>query len=65
MVSQNVRGVCRAVAPCEPCHWGLRWGSVWGHETCEGCAEVGAAAPCEPCRWGGPSVELPVRPRNV
>ena len=25
---------------CGP-HWGLPWSSTWGHETCEGCAEMG------------------------
>ena len=43
MGPRTVRGVCRngAVAPCELSHWGLRWSSLWGHETCEGCAEMG------------------------
>ena len=27
-------------------HWGLRWSSLWGHEPCEGCAEVSM-------RWAG------------
>eukprot|EP00959_Pyramimonas_sp_CCMP1952_P203493 4255315-Pyramimonas_sp.AAC.1 len=26
---------------CGHIHWDLRWGSPWGHETCEGCAETG------------------------
>ena len=26
---------------CEHCHWGLRWSSLWGRETCEGCADMG------------------------
>ena len=25
---------------CEHPHWGLRWGSLWGHEACEGRAET-------------------------
>eukprot|EP00959_Pyramimonas_sp_CCMP1952_P068881 1437807-Pyramimonas_sp.AAC.1 len=41
-----------AAALCEPCHWGLRWRSMWGHDTCDGCAEMAAVVPCEPCHWG-------------
>eukprot|EP00959_Pyramimonas_sp_CCMP1952_P454492 9469996-Pyramimonas_sp.AAC.2 len=26
--------------PCEPCRWGLRWSFVWGHDPCEGCADM-------------------------
>eukprot|EP00959_Pyramimonas_sp_CCMP1952_P413665 8667626-Pyramimonas_sp.AAC.1 len=26
---------------CERRHWGLPWSSLWGHEACEGCAEMG------------------------
>ena len=26
---------------CDPPQWGLRRSSLWGHETCEGCAEIG------------------------
>eukprot|EP00959_Pyramimonas_sp_CCMP1952_P161693 3381208-Pyramimonas_sp.AAC.1 len=40
------------VAPCEPLHLNLRWGATWGHEPCEGRAEIGAVVPCEPCHWG-------------
>eukprot|EP00959_Pyramimonas_sp_CCMP1952_P364066 7624029-Pyramimonas_sp.AAC.1 len=36
-----VRGVCRASGARGPCHWGLRWRSLWGHGTREGCAEIG------------------------
>eukprot|EP00959_Pyramimonas_sp_CCMP1952_P308195 6450058-Pyramimonas_sp.AAC.1 len=25
---------------------------IWGHETCEGCADIGAVVPCDRCRWG-------------
>ena len=25
---------------CGPCHWGLQWSTLWGHETCEGCPEM-------------------------
>eukprot|EP00959_Pyramimonas_sp_CCMP1952_P232743 4864034-Pyramimonas_sp.AAC.1 len=25
----------------EPPSWGLRWIALWGHETCDGCAEMG------------------------
>ena len=27
---------------CERSHWGFRWSFLWGHETCEGCDEMGA-----------------------
>ena len=30
-----------AGTPCELRHWDLRWSSLWGHETCEGCADMG------------------------
>ena len=35
-------GVCQngPEYACGPCHWGLRWSSLWGYETCEGCAKV-------------------------
>eukprot|EP00959_Pyramimonas_sp_CCMP1952_P052340 1094203-Pyramimonas_sp.AAC.1 len=26
---------------CGLCHWGFRWSSLRGKETCEGCAETG------------------------
>eukprot|EP00959_Pyramimonas_sp_CCMP1952_P259558 5426996-Pyramimonas_sp.AAC.1 len=43
-----------AVVSCERSHWGLRWSSLVGHETCEGvwCAEMGAVVRCERSRWG-------------
>ena len=41
-----------AVPPCERCHWGLRWRSLWGHDPREGCAEMGAVPPCERSYWG-------------
>ena len=25
---------------CGPSPWGLRWSSPWGHEPCEGCADI-------------------------
>eukprot|EP00959_Pyramimonas_sp_CCMP1952_P166261 3474867-Pyramimonas_sp.AAC.2 len=25
---------------CEPCHWGIRWSSLWGHEACARCADM-------------------------
>ena len=42
MGPRHVRGVCQnwAGPPCGLCHWDLRWSSLWGHGTCEGCAEV-------------------------
>ena len=30
-------------------HWDLRWSSLWGHETSEGCAEMGVEDACG--RW--------------
>eukprot|EP00959_Pyramimonas_sp_CCMP1952_P231417 4837187-Pyramimonas_sp.AAC.1 len=33
---------------CEPCHWGLRWSSRWGHETCKWCAERGGGRHADP-----------------
>ena len=47
---------------CRICEHRLRWRSLWGHETCEGCAELGVR---DACGRRGPSVELPVGPRNV
>ena len=48
---------------CDHRHWGFLWGSLWDHEPCEGCAEMG--------RWGGmralprgPLVELLMGPRS-
>ena len=38
--------------PCERSHLGFRWGSLWGHEPCEGCAEMGAGPPCERSHLG-------------
>ena len=39
--TKRVRGVPKwGGAACGPCHWGLRWSSLWCHETCEGCAKV-------------------------
>eukprot|EP00959_Pyramimonas_sp_CCMP1952_P251965 5264681-Pyramimonas_sp.AAC.1 len=37
-----VRGVPKwvAVPACGPCHWGLRWSSLWGREPCEGYTKV-------------------------
>eukprot|EP00959_Pyramimonas_sp_CCMP1952_P248923 5203662-Pyramimonas_sp.AAC.1 len=46
-VGRNERG-----AACQFCHWGLRWSSLWGHETCQGCGDMGGADACEPCHWG-------------
>ena len=37
---------------CEHRRWGLRWSSLWGHETCEGCAELGAVGACERSHLG-------------
>eukprot|EP00959_Pyramimonas_sp_CCMP1952_P123766 2587549-Pyramimonas_sp.AAC.1 len=45
--------MCAEVGVADACgrwHWGLRWSPLRGHETCEGCAEVGGA--CGRRRWG-------------
>eukprot|EP00959_Pyramimonas_sp_CCMP1952_P378178 7921990-Pyramimonas_sp.AAC.1 len=34
---------------------------LWGHETCEGCTELGVGGAC----GRQPSAELPMGPRNV
>eukprot|EP00959_Pyramimonas_sp_CCMP1952_P258634 5406526-Pyramimonas_sp.AAC.1 len=41
MGPRNVSGVCQSGggAACEPCRWGRRWSSLWGHAACEGCAK--------------------------
>eukprot|EP00959_Pyramimonas_sp_CCMP1952_P406323 8515900-Pyramimonas_sp.AAC.1 len=36
-------------------HRDLRWSSRWGHETCEGCADMSVGDACG----------LPMGPRNV
>ena len=37
---------------CHTCEYRLRWSSLWGHEACEGCAEIGGADTCGHRRWG-------------
>ena len=42
---------------CGRQHWGLRWSSLWGHETCEGWAKVGVvtyAIPASGALGGAP-----------
>ena len=39
--AQGAFSVSAGPLRCEPCHWGLRQSSLWGHEACEGCAEKG------------------------
>eukprot|EP00959_Pyramimonas_sp_CCMP1952_P302350 6326346-Pyramimonas_sp.AAC.1 len=39
------------VVPYEPCRWGLRWSSLWGHGTCEGCAEIWRWHHANPAAW--------------
>eukprot|EP00959_Pyramimonas_sp_CCMP1952_P076040 1589030-Pyramimonas_sp.AAC.1 len=34
--------VLGGVGACGPCHWSLRWGSLWGHETLPGVASTHA-----------------------
>eukprot|EP00959_Pyramimonas_sp_CCMP1952_P201610 4216176-Pyramimonas_sp.AAC.1 len=53
-----------AVPACGLCHWGLRWSSLWGHEPCDGCAEMRGGPRMRSVPLG-PSVELPVGPRTV
>eukprot|EP00959_Pyramimonas_sp_CCMP1952_P329203 6892157-Pyramimonas_sp.AAC.1 len=36
---------------CERWHWGLRWSSLWGHEACDGCADMGARDACGRWYW--------------
>eukprot|EP00959_Pyramimonas_sp_CCMP1952_P099921 2089174-Pyramimonas_sp.AAC.1 len=43
--------VLNCVDACGPCHWGLRWSSLWGHEPCERCAYMGGVDACGPCHW--------------
>ena len=43
--TKRVRGVPKLTcggrgAACERTHWGLRWSSLWGRETREGCTEM-------------------------
>eukprot|EP00959_Pyramimonas_sp_CCMP1952_P316070 6615203-Pyramimonas_sp.AAC.1 len=46
------------ICSCEHrrCMHRIRWGSLWGYQTCERCAEMGAVVPCERShlglRWG-------------
>eukprot|EP00959_Pyramimonas_sp_CCMP1952_P302696 6333746-Pyramimonas_sp.AAC.1 len=37
---------------CGRCHWGVGWSSLWGHETCEECAEIGVTGACGRCHGG-------------
>ena len=37
---------------CGRWNWGLRWNSLWGHETCEGRAEMGVRGACGRLHWG-------------
>ena len=36
---------------CECSHWGLRWSSLWGLETREGCAEIGGVTHAVAPTW--------------
>ena len=40
---EGCAGIARRT-PCGPYHWGFRWISFRGRETCEGCAEIGGRA---------------------
>eukprot|EP00959_Pyramimonas_sp_CCMP1952_P278980 5832843-Pyramimonas_sp.AAC.1 len=48
---------------CGRQHWGLRWSSPWGHEACEGCAEMNVGGRMRAAALGH-SVELPMGPRT-
>eukprot|EP00959_Pyramimonas_sp_CCMP1952_P233728 4884605-Pyramimonas_sp.AAC.1 len=70
-----------AVPPCERSHWSFRWRSLWGHDACEGCADMVAVPPrgrshggtrwsslCEGCaamRTQPLGPSLPMGPRSV
>ena len=82
-----------AVGACERSHLGLRWSSLWGHETCEGVPKWVRWAHANAAIWAfggapygatkrvrgvpkgaggrmralqlGPSLEIPMGPRNV
>eukprot|EP00959_Pyramimonas_sp_CCMP1952_P044838 936631-Pyramimonas_sp.AAC.1 len=41
-----------AVGACGRWHVGLRWGSLWGHETYEGRAKMGAVGASKHWRVG-------------
>eukprot|EP00959_Pyramimonas_sp_CCMP1952_P007208 151040-Pyramimonas_sp.AAC.1 len=46
---------------CGRCPWGLRWISLWAHDTRTGCTEIECGTACGRCHW----VELRVEPRHV
>eukprot|EP00959_Pyramimonas_sp_CCMP1952_P212621 4448691-Pyramimonas_sp.AAC.2 len=68
--TKRVKCVCVCVPKvggdaCGRSHWGPRWRSLWGHETCEGCADMGmggAAIRTSPLE---PSVTLSMGPRSA
>ena len=59
MGPRTVWGVCPngPEYACGPCHWSLRWGSLWGHEACEGCAEMKAELHANPALRGHETCE--------
>ena len=52
---------------CGHTHWDLRWSSLWGHETCEGCSdmEVELHADPAPGAFGGAPYGATNRVRGV
>eukprot|EP00959_Pyramimonas_sp_CCMP1952_P452490 9466671-Pyramimonas_sp.AAC.1 len=36
---------------CGHTHWDLRRGPPWGHEACEGCADMGVRDACGHTHW--------------
>eukprot|EP00959_Pyramimonas_sp_CCMP1952_P067966 1418627-Pyramimonas_sp.AAC.1 len=48
-------------------HWDLRWSSLWGHGTCEGCAkmELRRQADCATGTLGGAPYGATERVRGV
>ena len=52
---------------CGHLHWGPRWSSLWGHETCEGCAEMRVELHADPATgaFGGAPYGATKRVRGV
>eukprot|EP00959_Pyramimonas_sp_CCMP1952_P331304 6937670-Pyramimonas_sp.AAC.1 len=50
--TNRVRGVPKLVPGRIRCHWGIRWSSLSGNKTYEGCAEMGPRTQCRRgVRW--------------
>ena len=59
--------VLGAGGACEFRNWDLRWSSLWGHETREGCAKMGAVTHANAATGtlGGAPYEATKRVRGV